>query len=63
MSNDPKYFPGNLSFDPLGAYPKSMSRKKWMQLAEIKDRHLSMIAGTAFAMKEAVSSVGVVDET
>mmetsp|Transcript_19362 Transcript_19362/g.28489 ORF Transcript_19362/g.28489 Transcript_19362/m.28489 type:complete len:269 (-) Transcript_19362:74-880(-) len=62
-SNDPEYFPGNFGFDPLGAYPKGESGKEWMQLAEIKNGRLAMIAVTAFAVQEAVSNVGVVDET
>eukprot|EP00565_Helicotheca_tamesis_P005006 CAMPEP_0185725432 /NCGR_PEP_ID=MMETSP1171-20130828/1702_1 /TAXON_ID=374046 /ORGANISM="Helicotheca tamensis, Strain CCMP826" /LENGTH=267 /DNA_ID=CAMNT_0028393565 /DNA_START=252 /DNA_END=1055 /DNA_ORIENTATION=+ len=62
-SNDPEYFPGNFGFDPLGAYPKGEEGRQWMQLAEIKNGRLAMIAVTAFAVQEAVSQVGVVDET
>jgi hypothetical protein len=29
--------PGDLGFDPLGAYPKDAEGQKWMQLAEIKN--------------------------
>lgn len=57
------YFPGNLGFDPLGVYPKDEDGQKWMQLAEIKNGRLAMIAIFAFAIQEAVSKVGVVDET
>ena len=62
-SNDPAYFPGNLGFDPLGAYPKNEDGKEWMQLAEIKNGRLAMIAVFGFAIQEAISSSGVVDET
>ena len=62
-SNDPSYFPGNLGFDPLGAYPKDDSGKEWMQLAEIKNGRLAMIAIFGFAIQEAISTTGVVDET
>ena len=62
-SNDPSYFPGNLGFDPLGVYPKDDSGKEWMQLAEIKNGRLAMIAIFGFAIQEAVSSSGVIDET
>ena len=55
--------PGDLGFDPLGAYPKSEDGKKWMETAEIKNGRLAMIAIFAFAIQEAVSKVGVVDET
>lgn len=55
--------PGDLGFDPLGAYPKDADGQKWMQLAEIKNGRLAMIAIFAFAIQEAVSKVGVVNET
>merc|ERR1712113_515889 len=61
--NDPGYIPGDLGFDPLGVYPQDEEGQKWMQLAEIKNGRLAMIAITAFAFQEAVSKVGVVDET
>ena len=57
------YFPGNLGFDPLGLYPKDAEGQKNMQLKEIKNGRLSMIAITAFAVQEAVTKLGVVDET
>jgi Chlorophyll A-B binding protein len=62
-SNDPKYFAGNLGFDPLGLYPKDEAGQKRMQLAELKNGRLGMIAITAFAIQEFVSKLGVVDET
>jgi len=63
QSRDADYFPGNLGFDPLGVYPKEESAQKNMQLAEIKNGRLAMIAIFAFAIQEFVSNVGVVDET
>jgi hypothetical protein len=62
-SNNPSYFPGNLGFDPLGLYPKDEAGQKRMQLAELKNGRLGMIAITAFAFQELVSKLGVVDET
>ena len=62
-SNDENYFPGNLGFDPLGVYPKDEAGQKRMQLAEIKNGRLAMIAIFAFAIQEFVSKQGVVDET
>jgi len=59
----PNYIAGDLNFDPLGLYPNDEDGKKWMQLAEIKNGRLAMIAVTAFAVQEAVSKVGVVNET
>ena len=57
------YTPGDLGFDPLGMMPKDEDGKKNMQLAEIKNGRLAMIAIVAFAAQEAVSKVGVVNET
>jgi hypothetical protein len=62
-SKDPNYFPGNLGFDPLGLYGKDEQSKKRMELAEIKNGRLAMIAITAFAVQEFVYRIGVVDET
>merc|ERR1719446_1485807 len=62
-SEDPAYFPGNLGFDPLGLYPKNEADQKNMQLAEIKNGRLAMIAIFGFAIQEFVSKSGVVDET
>jgi len=61
--NNPSYVPGDLGFDPLGVYPKDEEGQKRMQLAEIKNGRLAMIAITAFAVQEFVSKVGVVNET
>ena len=57
------YMPGDFGFDPLGLYPKEKEGKKRMELAEIKNGRLAMIAITAFAFQELVSKTGVVDET
>jgi hypothetical protein len=59
----PGYVAGNLGFDPLGLMPKDEEGKKWMQTAELKNGRLAMIAITAFAVQEAVTKLGVVDET
>lgn len=62
-SGNADYFPGDLGFDPLGLYPKDKKGQEWMQTAEIKNGRLAMIAITAFAVQEAVSKLGVIDET
>lgn len=62
-SNDPDYFPGNLGFDPLGLYPEDAASRKEMQLKELKNGRLGMIAIFAFAVQEFVSKTGVVAET
>mmetsp|Transcript_16133 Transcript_16133/g.23731 ORF Transcript_16133/g.23731 Transcript_16133/m.23731 type:complete len:343 (+) Transcript_16133:115-1143(+) len=62
-SGDESYFPGNLGFDPLGLYPEGEADQKNMQLAEIKNGRLAMIAIFGFAIQEFVSKSGVIDET
>jgi len=62
-SGDASYFPGNLGFDPLGLYPKDEAGQMRMQLAEIKNGRLAMIAIFGFAIQEFVSKQGVIDET
>jgi hypothetical protein len=57
------YTPGDLGFDPLGVFPKDPEGKKRMELAEIKNGRLAMIAITAFAFQELVSQTGVINET
>ena len=37
--------------------------QKWMRLAEIKNGRLAMIAVVGFAFQEAITKIGVVDET
>jgi len=59
----PGYTPGDLGFDPFGLLPKDEADKKDMQLKEIKNGRLAMIAIVAFAVQEFVSKQGVVDET
>ena len=61
--NEVGYFAGNLGFDPLGLYPKDTAGQERMQLAELKNGRLGMIAITAFAFQEFVTSLGVVNET
>jgi hypothetical protein len=57
------YTPGAIGFDPLGLYPKDGAGQERMQLAELKNGRLSMIAITAFAVQEFVTKIGVIDET
>jgi hypothetical protein len=57
------YTPGDLGFDPFGVFPKDEESQKNMQLAEIKNGRLAMIAISAFAVQELVSQTGVINET
>jgi hypothetical protein len=59
----PNYVAGDLGFDPFGVYPKEKEGQEWMQLAEIKNGRLAMIAIFAFAVQEFVTKMGVVDQT
>jgi len=61
--SNPDYFPGNLGIDPFGLYPKTEAEQKSMQLKELKNGRLAMIAIFGFALQEFVSKMGVVDET
>jgi hypothetical protein len=56
------YVPGNYGFDPLNFY-NAKGNKKTMELAEIKNGRLAMVAITAFAFQEAVTGLPVVVET
>lgn len=62
-SNPPGYIPGDLGWDPLGLYPTDAEGQRHMQLAEIKHGRTAMMAVTGFASQEAISQMGVVDET
>lgn len=57
------YYPGNLGFDPLGLYPDSVAGKREMQLKEIKNGRLAMLAITGFAFQEAVQQESVINQT
>lgn len=62
-SKSPDAVVGSLGFDPLGLYPKDKKGQMRMQTNEIKNGRIAMIAITAFAVQEVVSSSGVIDET
>lgn len=65
LANEDKedYFPGNLGVDPFGLYPKDKEGQMRVQLQEIKNGRLAMLAISAFAFQEYVSNLGVVEET
>ena len=62
-AGDPRYFPGNLGFDPLNLYPVDKEGRDRMELAEIKHGRVAMAATGGFAAQEFVTKLGVVDET
>ena len=58
---DDKYLPGDLGFDPLGLYAgKSAEWKRDMQLKELNNGRLAMIAITGYAFNEAATKVSVI---
>lgn len=57
------YVPGDLGLDFFGLYPNTDDGRKRMQLAEIKNGRLAMIAIVAFAFQEALTKIAVVNET
>ena len=54
---------GDLGFDPLGLYPDSPEARFEMQTKEIKNGRLAMMGVLGFAVQEAVTRMGVIDET
>lgn len=61
MKNKEDYLPGDYGL--RFGYPTSEEGQKRMQLAEIKNGRLAMIAIFGFAVQEFVSKQGVIDET
>jgi len=53
-------FPGDLGFDPLGLYPEDVAGQERMQLAEIKNGRLAMMAITGFAVQELFTNMAVI---
>jgi Chlorophyll A-B binding protein len=54
---------GGPAFDPLRLFPQDAYGQRRMELAEIKNGRLAMLAITAFAVMEAVSKTAVVEST
>lgn len=50
--------PGDFSFDPLGLYPESEEKQKEMQLAELKNGRLAMIAIGGMVTGSAITGNG-----
>jgi len=59
LLKDDKYMPGNLGFDPLGLFKGTDAEKRTMQMKEINNGRLAMVAITAFAIKEAAIKLPV----
>eukprot|EP00529_Nitzschia_sp_RCC80_P032117 CAMPEP_0113506622 /NCGR_PEP_ID=MMETSP0014_2-20120614/36006_1 /TAXON_ID=2857 /ORGANISM="Nitzschia sp." /LENGTH=220 /DNA_ID=CAMNT_0000402129 /DNA_START=275 /DNA_END=937 /DNA_ORIENTATION=- /assembly_acc=CAM_ASM_000159 len=60
-AKNPQYTPGDINFDPLRLDPADKEGQDRLQLAEIKNGRLAMLAITAFAIQEGVTKMGVVD--
>jgi hypothetical protein len=50
-------------WDPLGLFPESSGGKKRMELAEVQNGRLAMMAIVGFAVQEFVTKIGVVNQT
>ena len=59
MLKDDNYLPGDLGFDPLGLYRGSDEDKRTMQLKELNNGRLAMIAITGYAFNEAATKIPV----
>ena len=57
------YIPGDCNFDPLGLLPKERDARFNMQLKEIKNGRLAMMAIFGFVAQEALYGMPVVQET
>ena len=52
LAGDMAYLPGDLGFDPLGLFKGSEKQKMSMQLKEVNNGRLAMIAITGYALQE-----------
>jgi Chlorophyll A-B binding protein len=57
------YIPGDCNFDPLKLFPQERMAKFDMQLKEIKNGRVAMMAILGFVAQEALYGVPVVQET
>jgi hypothetical protein len=62
MLADDSYLPGDLGFDPLGLYKGDDAHKTSLQLKEVNNGRLAMIAVTGYAFNEAATKISVVKE-
>ena len=59
LASDMDYLPGDLGFDPLGLFKGTEKQKMSMQLKEVNNGRLAMVAITGYAMQEAATKVSV----
>jgi len=56
------YLPGDLGFDPLGLYKGSDKHKAGLQLKELNNGRLAMIAIAGYAVTESAAKVSIISE-
>jgi len=60
----PEWIPGDLGFDPLGLYTgKSEPVKRDLELKELNNGRLAMLAITAYALEEFLTKASVINDT
>ena len=62
LAVDTSYLPGDLGFDPLGLYKGTEKHKMDLQLKEVNNGRLAMVAILGYAVQEAATKVSVVAE-
>lgn len=60
---DPRYYPGNLGFDPLNLFPAEKVDQEKMKLAEIKHGRTAMVGVLGYVIEEFSTKMAVVDDT
>ena len=60
LAVDMAYLPGDLGFDPLGLFKGTEKQKMNMQLKEVNNGRLAMIAITGYAFQEAATKVSII---
>jgi len=59
-----RYLPGDLGFDPLKLFPATEGpNRDRMRLMEVQHGRAAMIAIVVFSIQEAITGIGVIDET
>ncbi|KAJ1467619.1 chlorophyll a/b-binding protein domain-containing protein [Baffinella frigidus] len=61
LQADMDYLPGDLGFDPLGLFKGTEQQKMSMQLKEVNNGRLAMVAIVGYAIQEAATKVSILE--